>query len=347
MRLRRMLFIKQMIKSQKAMDQNPEKRPRNFIGPKSPTKPSMGRRANFHNYGSVSTYFVTLIEADRRPLFGTLVFDPIPKIVLTAYGARLVKEEIPKIHAIYPEVYVWHYVIMPDHIHFILRVGKPLPRNKTLGAVIGGFKSGCNKLYREMGGEPGRGVFQPKFNDRILMNDGQLSNWHTYINDNPRRLALKVKHPDLFTVLYDKKICDVNCQIVGNRFLLDYPEKMAVIVHRSDSHEEHQRHCEEWLACGARGGVLVSASIAPREKEICRTAMELGYRIISLAHEGFRPLYKPVGRSFDACVEGRLLKISPWPYNPRPVKITRSHCLFLNALAEKIAATSHFRFLDQ
>lgn len=323
------------------------KKPRNQAVKKSPTKHSMHRRAHFHDYNAAGTYFITLTEADRRPLFGRLIFEPYPMIELTPYGERLRSEAIPKIHEVYPDVYVWHYVIMPDHIHMILRVDKSLPEGRVLGDIIRGFKNGCNKLYRDMGGESGRGVFRNKYNDKILMEEDQLNRWHRYINDNPRRLALKKRNPELFTVLYGKEICGIKCQMVGNRFLLDYPEKMAVVVHHSDSYEEYLRHRDEWLACGERGGVLVSASVAPPEKEVCRIALERGYRLILLKDNGFPPLYKPAGRSFDACVEGRMLRISPWDYDPARKTITRDQCLYLNALAESIAATPHFGFLDE
>lgn len=75
------------------------------------------------------------------------------------------------------------------------------------------------------------------------------------------------------------EVAEHNCQIIGNRFLLDIPEKMAVIVHRRYTDEENARLREEWLACGERGGVLVSAAISPKEKEVLREAMNRGYNI--------------------------------------------------------------------
>ena len=63
-----------------------------------------------------------------------------------------------------------------------------------------------------------------------------------------------------------------------------------------------------WLACGERGGVLVSAAVHPREKAVMREAKALGYRTIDLCENGFPPLYKPMGEAFDACAEGRLLQ---------------------------------------
>ena len=180
-------------------------------------------------------------------------------------------------------------------------------------------------------------LFEDGYNDKILMHEGQLDTWKAYLDDNPRRLLLKRQNPQLFTVLHGMKVADHDCQIVGNRFLLNIPDKMAVIVHRRYTDEENARLCEEWLACGERGGVLVSAAISPKEKEVLREAMNRGHRIILLRENGFSKFYKPSGEAFDACSEGLLLQISPWEHHMERKTISRAMCLELNAMAERIA----------
>ena len=125
--------------------------------------------------------------------------------------------------------------------------------------------------------------------------------------------------------------------MVGNRFLLNIPDKMAVIVHRRYTDEENARLREEWLSCGERGGVLVSATISPKEKEVLREAMNRGYNIILLRENGFPKIYKPSGEAFDACARGVLLQISPWEFHLEKRMVTRAQCLHLNAMAERIA----------
>lgn len=179
-------------------------------------------------------------------------------------------------------------------------------------------------------------LFEPGYNDKILLHEGQLDNWKAYLDDNPRRLMLKRQNPQLFTVLHDMVVAKRHCQVVGNRFLLDVPDKMAVIVHRCYTDEENARLREQWLACGERGGVLVSAAIAPKEKAVLREAMDCGYRIILLRENGFPELYKPSGESFDACSNGLLLQVSPWEFHMERKTITRFQCLELNDMAEVI-----------
>ena len=323
------------------------------------TKHHMKRRSPWHDYRERGTYMLTLVVEGRKPLLGRLV---AARVELTALGEAIRDEEVPKISKYYPMVEVWKLCIMPDHIHMIVRVKEDLPEGKNLGQVVWGFKVGCTKAWWRMG-KPGEkppgteaasvpagsasvpagssagkksSLFEKGYNDKLLLHEGQLDNWKRYIDDNAQRLAIKRSHPDLFTVIHETEVVGRSCQMVGNRFLLDNPQKMAVIVHGAYTDEEYADWRKKWLACGEAGGVLVSASIAKREKEVMREAMDRGYSIILLRENGFPPLYKPAGESFTACSEGRLLQISPWKYHMERKTISREQCLMLNRMAEDI-----------
>ena len=315
------------------------------------TKHSMKRRSPWHNYQKKGIYMLTLVVAGRMPLFGELKGNAeaslgstdAPRVEYSELGNTILTGEIGKINHFYPQVEVWKACIMPDHIHMIVRVKEDLPENKHLGKVVAGFKSGCNNAYWkifDMNEPPRKGLFEEGYCDKILLHEGQLNNWKAYLDDNPRRLFLKRQNPELFTVLHDMEIAAHKCQIVGNCFLLDVPDKMAVIVHRRYTDEENARLREECLACGERGGVLVSAAISPKEKEVLREAMNRGHRIILLRENGFPKLYKPAGEAFDACSEGLLLQVSPWEFHMEKKTITRAQCLELNEMAERIAGNS-------
>ncbi len=305
---------------------------------------SMKRRTPWHDYSRKGTYMLTLVVRERVPLFGLLKGgmndDVAPYVEYSNLGTSIEQEEIQKIHHFYPQVDVWKLCIMPDHLHMIVRVNEDMEEGKHLGKVVAGFKSGCNNAYWKlfnMNEPPRQGLFEDGYCDKILMHEGQLDNWKHYLDDNPRRLMMKRQNPELFTVFTGMEVAGEQCQVVGNRFLLDIPDKMAVIVHRRYTDEENARLREEWLACGERGGVLVSAAISPKEKEVLREAMNRGYNIILLKENGFPKLYKPAGEAFDACAEGLLLQISPWEFHMEKKVITRAQCLHLNAMAERIA----------
>ena len=338
------------------------------------TQHSMKRRTPWHDYSRKGTYMLTLVVRERRALLGvlkgSLTGEVAPYVEYSDLGTALVQEEIRKVHHFYPKVEVWKLCIMPDHLHMIVRVNEDMGEGKHLGQVVAGFKGGCSKAAMRLGvtvpyasalgryqsgrpgdgscGRPGDGswggkkvkvipLFEEGYCDKILMHEGQLENWKHYLDDNPRRLMMKRQNPELFTVLCGMEVAGHECQVVGNRFLLDIPDKVAVIVHRRYTDQENARLRAEWLACGERGGVLVSAAIAPKEKEVLREAMNRGYNIILLRENGFPKLYKPAGEAFDACAEGLLLQISPWEFHMEKRLITRAQCLELNAMAERIA----------
>jgi len=217
------------------------------------------------------------------------------------------------------------------------------PARETIAEASRGVTVPCgspqgNESATAMPSHPLRPLlFERGYNDKILLRPDQLENWKHYLDDNPRRLLLKRRHPDLFLTIRDINIAERNCQMIGNRFLLNIPDKHPVIVHRAYSDFEYEALKAQWLAAGEAGAVLVSAAIAQKEKEVMRTAMDRGYSIILLRENGFPDLYKPSGEAFDACADGRLLLICPWRYHSQQTVISRSQCLQLNHLAEDIA----------
>ena len=304
---------------------------------------SMKRRTSWHDYSRKGTYMLTLVVRERMALLGTLrgslEGEVAPYVEHSALGNLIVQEEQKKINRYYPQVEVWKLCVMPDHLHMIVRINEDMGEGKHLGKVVAGFKSGCNTAYWKlfnMNEPPRPGLFEGGYCDKILMHEGQLDNWKRNLDDNPRRLMMKRQNPLFFTILTDMEVAGEQCKIVGNRFLLGIPDKMAVIVHRRYTDEEVAQLRKEWLECGERGGVLVSAAISPKEKEVLREAMSRGYNIILLRENGFPKLYKPSGEAFDACAKGLLLQISPWEYHYEKRTITRAQCLHLNSMAERI-----------
>lgn len=130
-----------------------------------PTVHSMKRRSSVHDYSRCGYYHITISVAPtlQQP-FGRMAgrlgspdgTDDAPHVELSAIG-RMVEEELREsIKRYYPMLEVQDYVIMPEHLHFLLvahrdvvsQNGKPT----HLGHVIAGFKLGCNKRYWAMAG---------------------------------------------------------------------------------------------------------------------------------------------------------------------------------------------------
>ena len=120
-----------------------------------PLQPSQHRRANWADYAGPGLYMVTLCVDGRVPLFGHLEGDiraprssnAYPHLVPSTLGRAILDNELPKIHAVYPEVELWQAALMPDHRHLLLYIRRPLPGKKRLGTVIGAFMGGCSRAW--------------------------------------------------------------------------------------------------------------------------------------------------------------------------------------------------------
>ena len=88
-----------------------------------------------------------------------------------------------------------------------------------------------------------------------------------------------------------------------------------------------------------KGVVMVSPFISPQEKQIMQVLLREQHLLVCLTDNGFRDYYKPADTLFDACAAGRLLILSPWPYDEKKRHISRADCMALNAMAEEICGT--------
>ncbi|MBQ3731312.1 MAG: hypothetical protein II905_06155, partial [Muribaculaceae bacterium] len=208
-----------------------------------------------------------------------------------------------------------------------------------LGKVINGFKVGCNRAYRELVKGDLTGLWEDGYNDIILDQEGQLQRMKRYILDNPRRLAIKRTHPDLFQVQRNIKAGGFTFAALGNVFLLDAPCLMQVQCTRKLTTQQIHDTVQQFLSHAQNGAVLVSPSISPGEKAVMKAAFEHGFPVIVLQENGFAPLAKPGGRRFNACAEGRLLLLAPWEHHNDKRVIKRSQCLDLNEMARTICTT--------
>ena len=124
---------------------------------------SMQRRMVSHNYSLPGIYHITLHVADRvgQPLGQVegLLDQPDdtlngPHVELTPVGQMVRDELLSSMSTHYPMVSVDTFVIMPEHLHALIEVKKPLisrnGRSTHLGQVIAGFKKGCNRRYWAM-----------------------------------------------------------------------------------------------------------------------------------------------------------------------------------------------------
>lgn len=179
-------------------------------------------------------------------------------------------------------------------------------------------------------------LWAPGYNDHILEGKGELQRWHTYLRDNPRRLAIRRAHSEYFRVQFNVTVAGRNYTAIGNRFLLDYPRKMAVQCSRRMTEAEIEAEVGKRLNKARKGVVMVSPAISKGEKAVMGAVLQARLPLIFLSPSGFNEYSRPGNRYYEACAEGRFLILAPWPHNNRNTPITREMCLELNEMTREI-----------
>ncbi len=107
---------------------------------------------------------------------------PVPKPI-----GRVAEEYIRQIPGKYPCVTVEKYVIMPDHIHILLRIGGTGNPSPTVGNVIGWYKYQVTKQVNLLFDTPGGKLFQRSYYDHVIRNQQDYNEIWEYIENNPRK----------------------------------------------------------------------------------------------------------------------------------------------------------------
>lgn len=302
------------------------------------------RRKKNHDYRAPWKYHITIVKATGVPEFSTLSIRELkPGGVSTEISllGRIIENAVWNIHKHNPKVKVLQYVIMPDHIHLLIQVTSRL--DKPIGNEIGGFKTGISNMWRRMHCDDSLDIFEEGFNDKIIYPDRELNDVFEYIRQNPYRLAIRRMRPEFFQKTRNIFIENREVQAYGNLFHFRNPFKYALIIHRNDTEVQFNHKLDECIYYAANGGIVVSAFISPREKEIRKAIESIDGKIILIHNKPFADREKPARHDFNLCSKGKLLIISPIDYAslPKTVHPSRTQCLDMNSLAEKIA---EFRF---
>ena len=158
-----------------------------------------------YDYSQGGAYFITVCTQERKRILSDIVGDgfPVPKVC-----GKIAEEMIGRIPEKYPDVSVDQYVIMPDHIHILLRIepvgeafrlpemgiadptngtGDPSP---TIGNVVGWYKYQTTKQINSVCNTPGARVFQRSYYDHVIRNQQDYNEVWEYIENNPRKWAM-------------------------------------------------------------------------------------------------------------------------------------------------------------
>ena len=172
-------------------------------------------RLNGYDYSKNGLYFVTICTKNKQEILwsvcvGDGVLDvpnrdndksnqndvllccayEMGEIGLSEYG-QIVDRQIKEMNHIYSKVKIKQYVIMPNHIHFIIKINSsgevangtsrtPSPTNAVIPAFVSAFKRFINK-------QVGFNIFQRSYHDHIIRNESEYKTISKYINENPQK----------------------------------------------------------------------------------------------------------------------------------------------------------------
>jgi REP element-mobilizing transposase RayT len=153
-------------------------------------------RIRHYDYSQNGAYFITVCTQDRRKILSDIVGDDA-HIVPKPYG-RIVEKYIRNV----PEIET--YVIMPDHIHMIIRLddgsmwastptnatnndhpgaNTHIPPKQSISSIVRSIKTLTSK-------EIGESIFQRSYYDHVIRNQADYDEIWQYIENNPKKWAL-------------------------------------------------------------------------------------------------------------------------------------------------------------
>ncbi len=156
------------------------------------------KRLQGYDYSQAGYYFVTICTLNRRNILSEEIVgraDPgAPSassmlelmLQLSEYG-KSVNKYIESIENHYKGVSVDKYVIMPNHVHMIIKIaeengvpGSSRPTNALIPTIIAALKKMVNR-------ELGQPIWQQSYHDHIIRDEADyLTKWN-YIDSNPAR----------------------------------------------------------------------------------------------------------------------------------------------------------------
>ena len=207
-------------------------------------------RLEGYDYSQAGAYFVTICIKNKENSLGKIIDG---EMFLSGIG-RIAEECWNKIPTHYPCVQLDKYVIMPNHIHGIIRIiddvgaedfqplrphtqkninmgiknFQPLhqPQSKinqyqkiipqSLGSIVRGFKIGVTKWCNHQ--KYKHFAFQRNYHEYIVRNENELNRIREYIINNPLQWQFDRENPDRIVVA-GKKVGAENLQPLHDEYI--------------------------------------------------------------------------------------------------------------------------------
>ena len=146
-------------------------------------------RLKEYDYSTNTYYFITICVNHWTSVFGSIHSE---SMTLNSYGKIIVKHLL-SLNERFKSVEIDYYVIMPNHIHFILILDSE-ENGTSISNIIGSFKSLTTVELHKSGLKEFK--WQRSFYDRIIRNESELYNIRNYIDLNPLKWELEKNNPE-------------------------------------------------------------------------------------------------------------------------------------------------------
>jgi len=136
------------------------------------------------DYSSNGIYFITISVKGNQSLLGEVVDGAM---VLNDIG--LIAQKWWKwLESHYEYVYLHDFVVMPNHFHGMLQIKRDLAidiKVKTLGSLIGAFKTVSTKEINQLNDSLGERFWHRNYYEYVIRNEKAYKNISKYIKRNP------------------------------------------------------------------------------------------------------------------------------------------------------------------
>lgn len=298
-------------------------------------------------------FFFTVCVNKRRPILSRLV-DEKTRPVLTESGKKVL-EMLRALHGLNSALTASDFVIMPDHVHFLLIVNydadpifNPLVfvhafREETERMITTGGPP--PRVLRNTPPAPGGGsggrppsfapFWEPDFWMDLSFDSRQLRAIRTYIRNNPARAIWKRDHPDRFARHSGLRHRVLDPALpwsgYGDLTLLASPFLFPVRLTRRVPVAEQEAAIADAVEKAERGMIPVSGFLSPAEKEVeQRLRLSSHARWIKSVPHGLPPRFDPTVEDSRHLAAGRELILSSFPADVPTFPVSRMNCELMN-----------------
>ena len=149
-------------------------------------------RLKTYDYTNSGCYFITFCTKDRAHVLSSIVGRGArtpPRVELTNIG-KIAAEVIERTSVVYPGISIDNYVIMPNHVHLLIRISPvdggvraPRPTENGSVSITEVIKAMKSITTRKIGTK----IWQTSFYDHVIRNDEDYQTRFRYIKENPAK----------------------------------------------------------------------------------------------------------------------------------------------------------------